>query len=533
MAVAGDSVSLTAVSGSPPAQLFAATLTLTVETGGAEGLVVDDDGAVLRGRFLPLEGDALAAGVFAGSVAAGSGGPVVTLPAAREVRSVHLAGAGRADARLDLFRVDAGAFASTPAASAQNGAALPEHPDELVAQRFGVKAFAAGGAAIAIGPQDIDHVQVRGRPASPQILLAGPFGGAPLPLWSAAGELGGAAPASLGGVDAGAALAGALRALLDPLPPGAGATLALTLLLSSSAPCRFVLDADLDVAARLVTRSFAGGHAGADKVSLRFRAADTSAQAVELALAEGAQVHAAALETSETFAAARPADVGAGSPEAPPQLAAGVRVAAGERAAAQLAVPAAVDATGAAVALLALAEDTAIRLELQSDAGGAPSGAVLAAGEARAASPGEQAWLRLGLRPTALLPAQPVWLVLSVAGGAAIWLAAAGAARVLRSAAGAGWGAAGAVERLVVAARLLSPDPRPAGALMAPFGVELAGTPLPVPDADADGRRSFDLTAPLAAAAGRGERLVPVTIAAVADGTVTLGGPRIEYTLPG
>jgi hypothetical protein len=197
----------------------------------------------------------------------------------------------------------------------------------------------------------------------------------------------------------------------------------VALIVESDVPC--VLDlAALDVAYHPVTRSFYSGDGKMiDKQILRFPGELSVAREVLVRLPSNAIIKSARLETVESFPTYRPLVSGNDSPNALLTQDKGVRLNVGRWAAQAIVPPRAISVSGVAVALLAMARDTHVLVELQEDSDGRPSGKKLAAASLTLDQAGRRNWVTLSLPEIVTHFSEPYWILLGTAAGQAIWLA--------------------------------------------------------------------------------------------------------------
>lgn len=304
--------------GAAPTAAFRALLHLRFTTGGADEIAIDAAATTLRGRFLPLDRDALiAAAEPAASLAATGGGIRIVLVTPRRLESVRLkpASSPARGSKLRVHRVDGEAVAEKPTATASNRGLESRIRERAVAPSFALAGPAAGGGRalgvgagltdhlaigsdprlfalsgdepfdadrfalflddplgnpVAIAPGDLGAVGIRAFPSGPRIGLAllpaeAPAPGAPAadaPLeqpnffFRADGLVGGGeVPLAAGVFAAGADLAAALEGALARLAAPLPAAIDCTLVFASDSPCRLELDA-LEVGYRLVRSSW-------------------------------------------------------------------------------------------------------------------------------------------------------------------------------------------------------------------------------------------------------------------------------------
>ena len=197
----------------------------------------------------------------------------------------------------------------------------------------------------------------------------------------------------------------------------------VALIVESDVPC--VLDlAALDVAYHPVTRSFYSGDGKMiDKQILRFPGELSVAREVLVRLPSNTIIKSARLETVESFPTYRPLVSGNDSPNALLTQDKGVRLNVGRWAAQAIVPPRAISVSGVAVALLAMARDTHVLVELQEDSDGRPSGKKLAAASLTLDQAGRRNWVTLSFPEIVTHFSEPYWILLGTAAGQAIWLA--------------------------------------------------------------------------------------------------------------
>lgn len=323
-------------------------------------------------------------------------------------------------------------------------------------------------------------------------------------------------------VDVGGLLAGALQNLLSRVAPPLPATVEVPLVVAADVPCLFELQA-LAVPYRLAVESLPGGE---EKKVLRFEEGRVSSGEVRLRLPAGARVASAVLAAVASLREDRALEAGAGG--AAPAETSGVRVEPGARAAQAFTPAEAVAVSGVALGLMGLAPGSELRIELQEDSGGEPSGRKLAEGSLAIEQAGERLWATARFPEPVILPAQQHWLLLTAASGGAVWLARTGTTPV----------------------RLLGrPSPKDLEALLhvlSPFSpadgsrppqpeLRLGEAVIPATEEPED-RRSYDLTAALnqhlAAQGSAGAVDVPLLFTSIVPGMLTVYPPRIVYDPP-
>jgi hypothetical protein len=223
----------------------------------------------------------------------------------------------------------------------------------------------------------------------------------------------------------------------------------------------------------------------------------------------------------------------------PPDQDVGVRLRPGARVAGRIHVSADVTAQAIALGLVALVGETSLRVELQEDWQGEPSGRRLAEGSIDLGAPGDRVLATTRFPELVVAADKAYWLVVTPAAGDALWLARSvgnnappmlvfegGAAS--RGAVTSTISGLEPVARLFVAAKgaVTGDPPRP------PLTVSAGGIASTTPP-DVDGVRTFDLAAAIrslvADAGGTEEIPVCVSVASAVPGSVIVYPPRIEY----
>lgn len=524
--VAPGSRSVTSPAGTPPLRAFRDVLHLRFAAGGlAEEIALvpglDPEATVLRARFAPLDYDALQPGapLAPAAVRAADGSLVVELDAPRRLLFVRLAPQRTPEPgfTLRVHRLDGQATAEKPTATAVQGSAGAFFFDFTDA-RFALRLQDGAGHAIALATTDLLAVQVRAEPAGARIGLASPGDdplASPALFWTAQDQT--------GEVDAGSALAETLArhlAALTSLP----AAVDVALVIAADAPCRFDLQA-LEVPYRLVRLS-------PGKEVVRFAGSGAADRPVLLRLPGGAAVVSATLETVPSLRGGRPVPGGSGESAGEPVEKTGVRVT-GRTWVAQKITPAqAVAVTGIAAGLLGLDRGAELTLELREDHQGEPTGRKLAEGSLTLEQAGRRVWSTVFLSTPVILPAQPYWLLLTAAGGEAVWLARSGeaAVRVLDRPAAPSARQVD-LQGLETLYRLLTLENRKSETPA--LELRLGDTAVAETAEREDGRTSFDLAAALTRyLAGRPAASlqdVPLAFTAAVPGLLTVYPPRIIY----
>jgi hypothetical protein len=362
-------------------------------------------------------------------------------------------------------------------------------------------------------------------------------------FWQAPGEIGKAVPADQAQVGAaGKALAAELQRYLDGLARPLPASVPVTFAVESDQECDLHVDR-FEVVYHLLRQSFAPPDAAEEKTTLRFSDEGPRASDVTVAVPASASILAAQMTTAERLQGGREAAGDEAAVQAgPPDQDVGVRLTPGTRTAGRIRVSTEMTAQAIALGLVALARETTLRVELQEDWQGAPSGRTLVEGSIDLGAPGERVLSTARFPELPLAADKAYWIVATVAAGEAVWLARPvdddGAQMlVFDRAASSHEAPTSAMTGLEPVARLFLAErgvaapgepPRP------PLTVSVGGVPLATPP-DVDGVRSFDLAAPirslLADATGTEEVPVRVTVASAVPGVVIVYPPRIEYDL--
>ncbi|HKI04622.1 MAG TPA: hypothetical protein VKK31_21765 [Thermoanaerobaculia bacterium] len=536
----------------PAGPPFRLEIPLRFRLAGADGFVLEPEGALLRAALEPLDFP-LAGAALASRLAPGPDGAlVVSLEAPRQVVRVRLAGhqererdrLGRDRDRLPLLhdtlefhRMDGDAVSEKPTATAAVRLRAATLDDDFVDARFALRlAGLSGPLPLAAG--DVGRIDLRSYPATPRLHVLDPADpGSATPVWQVAGEVGKGVPAAAGAVDAGPELARALARLLERRlatlrEEGAALPeeLEMRLAVESDAPCRFVLSR-LDVSYRLRLARLVSGQ---EKEVLRFPAGRVATAAVAVSLPRQARVRRASLRLAEGTRGHRPEGEGF----ADPASRSGARLAGETWAAQRIELAAPLAASGLAAAVLPLAAGTELAFELQADAAGRPAGEALAEAAVRLGEPGRPLWSTARLPLPVALPAGISWLLVRATRGAAVWLTAESATRLLLLSRGGPrriWRDEGSLPGRSALWRLLAPA-EPTGSEDSAFTLTVAGAVVG-PSARED-FTDFDLTVPLAAALaaaapGDGPVEIPLTFAAPAAASLTVYPPEVEYDLGG
>lgn len=542
--------------------LFEQILYLTLPTAGkADGLVLDPTGTVISGVLGSYDYDAraVAGPALRAQVQATSGDHiVVTLPAPREVRRIHvrstlISGSGN---RLGLYRVDRTVRAEEPTVTASIGSnGVATYPVGFIDAHFAVGLNRSDGSGVRLGVSDIEEVTVRAYPTLPRLAFMNPDDPATqTAFWQFPGEIVGASSASAR-VDAGQAFTDAFQHYVDGLPAPFPASLEFALVIRSDAPCRVIITR-FNVRYRLKRRSFPSGES---KTAVRFPGDVATAREVTVELPSAATVRSARISIVESFSRDRPGALAdlegeAGGPDSLHGLILQMTgLTFGSRWwAAQSVVPRRATAvSGVLLGLLALESLTEVRVSLQDDWQGAPSGNALSSGSVTLERAGSRSWVAVHFPEAAVLPTYPHWLLLTTASGRAVWLirdVPGQETRLLeRTEDGPGlWyerarleGKQGFYTFLSVRpTRGLSPGvdqtPSPVPVVLSVGAVVVPEAP-PEGEARREGIRVFDLgnalALALAAAPGGEVSNLPLRLSSALAGLVTVYPPDIEYDM--
>jgi hypothetical protein len=283
----------------------------------------------------------------------------------------------------------------------------------------------------------------------------------------------------------------------------------------------------LDVHYLLSRASFTGPPGGAEKETLRFDGARTQTQSVGLQLPGSAVVLAASLRVEEALGGAELAAFGDDASELP--LATGAHLAPTHWVAQALTPPAPILVSALMLAILPLARDTELTIELREDWCGGPGGGVLVAQRLATETAGRGDWYRVSFDAPLVLDSRPCWLRVRCARGSAVWLARTDVELVDNAQ------AADGPVRVVRAGSTLFAFSSAAGAATAPSArLALAGVAL-APDPGEPG--SYDLAAalaPLVAGGSAGTTMAfELAFTTSRRGVVTVYPPEIEYEAAG
>ena len=341
---------------------------------------------------------------------------------------------------IRFYRMDGDAVAPEATTSAPIGSELET---EFISADFAVRLVNAGGNPMALAPEDLAAVVVRCSPTGPRIGLAAPGSGFDDTgdirfFWQLPGEIRDSAPNLDADGEGGERLADALQVLLDEhltalreeaqkkgTPAVIPDRLQVPLVMESDVPCRVKLNT-LAVQYHLTRQTLCTEESSApsgEKIRLRFPGGKTVTRHVTVSLPAGALVKGVTLRVAPAFGANPAVALNAGSAQGQaPEEAYGIALSTERRAAVQFTPATPLTVTGLGLPLLAHAVGTELRVALQEDWDGAPSGNVLAAAQLTIDEAGGMGYYRVdfGLR-LALFP-QPYWIVVATAKGAGVWL---------------------------------------------------------------------------------------------------------------
>jgi hypothetical protein len=429
---------------------------------------------------------------------------------------------------IALHRVDGDAIADEATVSGHTGVTLS---DAFVASSFAVHAL----DSVAFGPGQLDSILVAAFPAGARVGLAaldaqGALVEPPLFFWSEPGEVDDASgrlpldspPA------AAASLREALQRLLDAaLEESAQDNVDVALVIESDAPCAATLT-QLVVPYLLVRESFTSPPGGVEKETLRFDGVRKQTQSVSLELPGSVAVHAASVRVEEALGGTELTAFGSDA-TGDLSLVTGAWLASTHWVAQPLTPPAPIRISAVTLALLPLARNTELAIELRADWRGGAGGAVLAAQKLTLEAAGNGGWHRVTLDEPCVLDARPCWLRVQAARGSAVWLAHAEIELLDDAQAGPD----GPV-RLVRAGSLsFALSSASAAGANTSAQLALAGVALSPDAAGAGDARSYDLAAALAplVAGGTAGTTMTFELAFTTSrrGVVTVYPPAIEY----
>jgi hypothetical protein len=369
---------------------YRSTVTLTLNTAGADTVAFDAAATALSVLFSSYEYDATKSGATVTVLEPTA--LAVTLDAPRRVVSATF---GRGTT-AEFVRLDLRALAERPTATAVKDAALV---DDFTDARFAVRLRDAAGLVGNLATTDLSALKVCSYPTGPRLAIGGDV------FWQAPGRLDGVTAAD------GTALAQALQRFVDGLPRPLPASLQVPLAIESDAPCMVALSA-LSIAYAPVVEG--------ERHEMRL-SGPGDVGTVLVHLPSGAQPRAASVRTVETFVGAPPEPAAASLPQRH-----GVAVSAGVWTAGRVVTDAPRALGEIAVGLLAVDAPAELVFELREDRGGEPAGPAIASGTFVLEEPGTRAWGRLALDGVALVPSVPLWVLVTAARGRAVWLGAPG-----------------------------------------------------------------------------------------------------------
>ena len=275
-------------------------------------------------------------------------------------------------------------------------------------QAFTDARFALVGGS---GINSVLELNLLGLPTGQRLGLAPPDDpDAAVFFWRQAGEFDSGHPDHDGVVDAGAALAAALQTYATEHPPS-GDHLDVALVVASDSPCLFEIET-LSTPYLLAVNGFAQA---TGKQVLRFAAGSATAQDLALRVPAGGVEHAF-LEIADSFGEDRLLDLTTGDGKLSVALKPMRWV--GRRA-----VPVqAISARGVALTVKVPTGPARLAIQLQEDAGGRPSGKVLATGEVTLKQFAAVAQVNVPFENAAILATTPYWLLVVAAEGRVLWL---------------------------------------------------------------------------------------------------------------
>lgn len=459
---------------------YRSTVTLTLNTAGADTVVFDQAETTLSVVFSPYDYDAKPGATV---TVLEPTALAVMLEAPRRVLSATF---GRGTT-AEFVRLDLRVLAERPTATAGNGVVLV---DDFTDARFAVRLRAAGGLVGNLATTDLSTLKVRSYPTGPRLAIGGDV------FWQAPGRLDGVTAA------AGAALAQALQRFVDGLPRPLPASLQVPLVFESDAQCTVEIPA-LSVAYAPTVEG--------ERHELRL-SGPGDVGTVLVHLPSGAQPRAASVRTVETFVGSPPEPAAASLPQRH-----GVAVSSGVWTAGRIVTGAPRALGEVAVGLLAVDAPAEVVLELREDRGGEPAGPAIASGTFVLGEPGTRAWGRLALDAVALVPSVPLWVLVTAARGRAVWLGEPGTpATAVRRLPGE------PAEGLSLALEVR--DAAPVAAAPPALALAVGGSAVPL-GAAVDGERETDFLTQLAGTD------VALEFSATAPVALIVAGVRVEYDL--
>lgn len=576
----------------PPLRFFRRVVYLRFETGGvADGIRVDPDATNLKATFHPYDYDALspAEPALEASLTNSGGAVIATLDAARQVSQVRLApravsGSGYT---LEFYRLDGETLAdkSTVAAGVERldptvsrlvedldagpvggiirasavamtgdidrraisttgfarAATLPAEVD-FTDGRFALRLTGPANPSLRAG--DLAGLHIRSYPTGPRLGISAPDDpGSATFFWRADGVVGKTVSSDRGDVEAGGTLAAALERYLNDFftgltedfndqPFAPPQLVEVALVLESDAPC--ILDiTTFDLTYRLVQRSFPSRE---EKLVLRFAGGEAAVQEARIQLPGNVAVRSASLATVESFGEDHHLASGDDNDLSEVLPKEGIHVGVERWVAQGIAPSQAMSVSGVALALMATASDTEVLVELREDCYGQPSGRSLAAGEVALEQVGQRKWVTRLFPETVVLSSSLHWILMTAAGGSAVWLADAGdmTARVFEKPDDSTAGAElSAFEGLQAVYRFLSRgrQAREVQQALLTIGERIVEEP-----DEQDGRKVYDLTSPIGAYVDGllptgSVATIPLVLTSALRGLITVYPPLIEYDL--
>ncbi len=526
--------------GEPPLQVFRLVLYVSLPTGGpADRLVLDTASAppVLSATFQLSDID-IEAPVPAEGLPESNDTIIVTLEVPRQVQRVDLTGIPNGNT-LEFYRLDGTVLSGEPTVTVQvqDDAAQMDQDANFIDRRFALRR--QNGEALA--PGNISRIQLRSFPTGPRLGLAAvdePLD--PIFFWQMPGEI---RDGPLG-VEASTEFTTALERYLNGLEtPLSQDPIQLALVAESDAPCQLNMT-NFEITYYLVKASFPipdGESSPPNKQVLRFQGDRVSAQSISLELPSNAQVLTATLEIAESLRGDRtiPSNGGPNLDAALPE-ASGIYLSSERWVAKVVTPPQAIEVSGLALGLVAIADQTELRVELQADFQGLPSGRKLAEGLIQPARIGQPDWIRLLFAEPVILPAQPHWILVCAARGAAVWLVQAESnipTRVLENSEHTStWVELSIFEDREVLHKFFSPaQTSPVETEASPIILTIDNRTVPsavLSEPNRQGIRVFQLTDALALhLSNQTSNLIPLSFMATIPGIITVYPPYIEYDL--
>jgi hypothetical protein len=450
---AGQKLTLTTTAGQSPRSFFRRIVYLNFgNPQPVESNEIDTSSSIIQGSFGVLDYNALnpPEGLSKASVSAKDGAAAATLDAPREVRSVGISlPSGATSYTVELFRMDGDAISEKPTDSFLVGGSRifgtgtfetrsaglvdsgriirvtsPSAAPEFTDARFAIRAK-TGRQYEAFQPSALTNLGLRSYPTTPRIgLFVTEPGGSGGPqfqsFWQAAGEIGKGSPAAGGSVNAGPDLAKALSDYLLRLGSPLPANLVVGVAVESDAPCSFDFT-QFSIVWHFVTNSFADSP---EKRVLRFEGASHKSQNVAIRMSRSSNVTQAELRVQPNFGSARDSGIGLGDTADPNPARMQAVALNGGRSVAQRIVPdSAFSVSGVLIAWMSLSERTSITLELREDWQDAPTGALLASGQAASDAAGIPSWMTAAFSKPVVLTSSPHWIVVKAAKGSGVWFA--------------------------------------------------------------------------------------------------------------